>query len=297
MEDVDPMEPKHTAATRGREVALLLPGMTMNRTLFPALGRPTLDLDFTRAAPPPADPERGPTMDDYVAALDAYLARHADVWDRPLRLVVGHSFGGMLALRWLLRHGGRGPAEIAALVLVGVSAGPLFRAVRLRLGAGLGREWRIPLAPVLPLWNSRVLTRTMKRLTSGGLHGRPQDFRTLRRRSDLAIDLAGWRNTDWRAMRAFRFALDGYDVRAELPRVHVQTIVLHGTRDSLFPLDEARRLAAGLPNTELRVVAGAGHGLPLTHGDHVVQAVRDIVRRETGDGGRETRNEKREPSN
>lgn len=278
---MDRIAPKHTAQSDGREVAVVLPGMTMNRTLFPDLGLRTLDLDFNRWPPPPVDPGRGPTMDDYVAALDAFLKRHAALWDRPERVVVGHSFGGMLALRWLLRHRCAGQAAIAGLVLIAASAGPLFDAVRLRAGAALGREWRIPLSPFLPIWNSVPITRAMKRLTTGGLAGEPQDFRTLDCRSDLAIDLCGWRNTHWRALRAYRFALDGYDVRAELSQVRVRTIVLHGTRDALFALEEARRLADGLPDAELRVIDGAGHGLPLTHGGEVVKAVAEIVRRET----------------
>jgi pimeloyl-ACP methyl ester carboxylesterase len=55
--------------------------------------------------------------------------------------------------------------------------------------------------------------------------------------------------------------------------------VLHGDRDTLFAVAEARRLAAGLPNAELRVVAGAAHALPLTHGAAVVSAVHELLRR------------------
>jgi pimeloyl-[acyl-carrier protein] methyl ester esterase len=48
--------------------------------------------------------------------------------------------------------------------------------------------------------------------------------------------------------------------------------VLHGTRDSLFPLRVASDLAARLPWAELQVVEGAGHALPLTHPDAVLRA-------------------------
>jgi pimeloyl-ACP methyl ester carboxylesterase len=108
-------------------------------------------------------------------------------------------------------------------------------------------------------------------------HVRKVDFRTLRHRSDLAVGLAGWRNTDWRARMAYRQAMDGFDVRHRLPEIGVPTVVLHGTRDRLFPLQAARRLAEGLPNAELRVIPGAGHVLPLTHGESVLLAVRDLL--------------------
>jgi pimeloyl-ACP methyl ester carboxylesterase len=192
--------------------------------------------------------------------------------------VVAHSFGAMLALRWLTTRGDTEGAKVHGVVLIAASAGPLFDRVRVRLGGVLGRGIRIPFAPFYPAWNSALVTKAMKRLTSRGrLYGVRQDFRTLARPSDFALDLAGWRNTDWRAMRAFRHALAGFDVRADLGRVQVPVIVLHGTRDALFPVSEAEALAAGLPRGELRVIRGAGHGLPVTHGGTVVEAVLDVA--------------------
>jgi pimeloyl-ACP methyl ester carboxylesterase len=250
--------------------ALLLPGMSLNATLFPSFAFPTIAPEFNRTAPPP---ERG--MEPYLERLDE-LAAHPAWAGTERRLVVGHSFGGMLALAWLLRHGCAGPARADGLVLIGTTAGPMFDAVRVRL-AGAGRhEWRIGIGPLLPLWNSAAVTRGFKRLLSGGsLRTADVDFRRLGLRGDLG--LAGWRNTDWDARRAYRAAMDGFDVRRRLHQIRLPTIVLHGTRDRLFPLSAARVLAAGLPRAELRIVEGAGHVLPLTHGDAVLTAVRDLL--------------------
>ena len=114
-------------------------------------------------------------------------------------------------------------------------------------------------------------------MTGGSLAAQRVDFRSLANRSDLALDVAGWRNTDWRAMRSYRTAMRGFDVRARLGEIPVPTIVLHGTEDGLFPLSVARDLAGRLPNAELRVVPGAAHGLPLTHGEEVQRALRDLT--------------------
>ncbi|HEX9705120.1 MAG TPA: hypothetical protein VGA20_07735, partial [Gemmatimonadales bacterium] len=67
-----------------------------------------------------------------------------------------------------------------------------------------------------------------------------------------------------------------FDLRTEVRSLAVRTIVIHGTRDSLFALDAARALAATLPRCELRVVDGAAHVLPLTHGAVVEQAIGDL---------------------
>jgi pimeloyl-ACP methyl ester carboxylesterase len=75
----------------------------------------------------------------------------------------------------------------------------------------------------------------------------------------------------------------GFDVRNRLSAISVPAIVLHGPRDVYFSLAVARELAGLLPQAELRVVPGAAHTLPLTHGAEVVRAVRDLLR--TGEGG------------
>jgi pimeloyl-ACP methyl ester carboxylesterase len=251
---------------------LLLPGMSLNATLFPRFDVPTVAAEFNRSAPP-----RERRMEPYLERVDE-LAAHPTWAGAARRIIVGHSFGGMLALAWLLRHACAGPARADGLVLVSTTAGPMFDAVRVRL-AGAGQlEWRIGIGPLLPLWNSATVTRGVKRLLSGGtLATTDVDFQRLSLQGDLAVGLAGWRNTDWDARRAYRGAMEGFDVRHRLHDIVLPAIVLHGARDRLFPLGEARVLAAGLPQAELRIIQGAGHVLPLTHGDAVVAAVADLL--------------------
>jgi pimeloyl-ACP methyl ester carboxylesterase len=154
----------------------------------------------------------------------------------------------------------------------------MFDAVRLRLAGAGPLEWRDGIGPLLPLWNSAAVTRGVKRLLAGGTLATTEvDFRQLGLRGDLAVGLAGWRNTDWDARRAYRAAMEGYDVRGRLHEIALPTIVLHGTRDRLFPSATALGLAAGLPHAKLRIVEGAGHVLPLTHGEAVVAAVNDLL--------------------
>jgi pimeloyl-ACP methyl ester carboxylesterase len=262
---------------------LALPGMSLNATIFPDFGLPTMTPDFSNfVADGLADRgTAGPTdesgMGPYVRELDRLI--DTPLWkDANRRIVVGHSFGGMLALSWILRHGGRGPARVDGMVLVGTTAGPMFEAVRLRLLRLGNAEWRVPIAPLMHLWNSTLVTRTAKWLLSrGDLRHHSLDFRALEWRSDLAVGLAGWRATAWQARRSYRTAMWDLDLRPRLEEVTVRTIVLHGAEDHLFPILAAHSLASGLANAELRIVAGAAHVLPLTHGDEVVRAVRDLI--------------------
>jgi pimeloyl-ACP methyl ester carboxylesterase len=57
----------------------------------------------------------------------------------------------------------------------------------------------------------------------------------------------------------------GTDFRPELPGITLPTLMLHGDKDASVPLGLARVAAALIPNCELKVYAGAPHGLFLTH--------------------------------
>lgn len=260
-------------------VALLIPGMTLNRSIFPALGLPAIAAEYhdLRLGPDGVPKTlRQARMDLYVRMLSDQL-RSEPLW-RGRRVVVAHSFGGMLALRWLITMGDTSLARIEGLVLISTTAGPMFERVGLRLGELLGRELRLAVFPFMRLWNTRVVTRAVKkRLSGGSVRGEPTDFAALSNRSDLALDLAGWRNTDWRAMRSYRAAMLGFDVRTQLHRIAAPTVILHGTRDSLFPASAAEELARGIRGADLRLVRGAGHVLPLTHPQTVVRAVEDVL--------------------
>jgi non-heme chloroperoxidase len=71
------------------------------------------------------------------------------------------------------------------------------------------------------------------------------------------------------AIAAFR-ALIGKDVRPDLARIDRPTLVLHGDKDASAPLEiTGRRVAAGIRGAELKVYAGAPHGLFVTHMDRV----------------------------
>lgn len=262
------------------DVVLLLPGMTLNASVFPDFGVPSVTMDFTKLVVSPtgwSEELASKRMGFYVERLRERL-RGDPVWSGAARrVVVAHSFGGFLALAWQADPQRDPPARIHGLVLVGTSAGPMYDAVRLRLVGGERWAVRVPVGTLMGLWNHRGLTRAVARLAAPRGRVTNVDFRRLRFPSDLAMGLAGWRNTDWRARRSYRFAMDGFDVRDRLPQITVPTIVLHGPRDSFFPVDVARDVARRLPRGELRVVPGAAHALPLTHGEEVVRAVRDLL--------------------
>ena len=78
------------------------------------------------------------------------------------------------------------------------------------------------------------------------------------------------------------------DLVSRLGDISAPAIVLAGQRDRLVPAASARALASSIPEAELRVLAGAGHDLPLEVPDALASAVLEILERIEG-GPREPR--------
>jgi pimeloyl-ACP methyl ester carboxylesterase len=60
------------------------------------------------------------------------------------------------------------------------------------------------------------------------------------------------------------------DFRADLPKIDIPVLVLHGTEDRILPIEACGpRTAELIPGSEYVAIAGAGHGLCWTHADEV----------------------------
>lgn len=183
--------------------------------------------------------------------------------------VVGHSFGGGVALAMAMRHGHR----VRALVLVGSvgtrrSLGSYDRLLGLPVvGEGLAlagwelsrrmlpalRRRSTQLPPALGSW-----VRAIPQPSVASEEGQ--------RRSG-----ATWRSfvTEQRALLAETPSLE-----AGLSSVRVPTAVVAGRRDRVVPIQASAELAEAIPGAELVWVAGVGHLVPQEAPDVLVDVVR-----------------------
>jgi non-heme chloroperoxidase len=70
------------------------------------------------------------------------------------------------------------------------------------------------------------------------------------------------------------------DFRADLPKIDVPMLVLHGDADQVLPLDKtAKRLPGLIRDVELTVIEGGPHAIPWTHAGQVNTALLDFLRR------------------
>jgi non-heme chloroperoxidase len=69
-----------------------------------------------------------------------------------------------------------------------------------------------------------------------------------------------------KALFDMNHAITETDLRAEVARVRLPTLIIHGAQDKSAPLElTGKPLATMIPGSELKIYEGAPHGLLLTH--------------------------------
>lgn len=171
--------------------------------------------------------------------------------------IAGLSLGGAIALELAIGF----PQRARSLILVSTSPdGPLYsppdvRKLLLAYGrvlAGTARRRAVWLAPAL---------------FAPGFAEREPELAGALTRSLLAHPAAPW------GLAGQYAAAARYNRARDLRRVTAPTLVMHGADDVLVSPSNARRLAAGIPHSELHMLADAGHGLPYEHPQSVWRIV------------------------
>jgi pimeloyl-ACP methyl ester carboxylesterase len=208
-------------------------------------------------------------FDRQIATLDGLLrALHVS---RPI--LVGHSYGGTLALAFAERH----PAEVGGLVLVDAAAA----------GQRLGGydEFQAHLVKVLQLpVIHQIANATFAQLltTVSVKQGDDQAFHPhaiVRAHERRLLEINSTRG-NLEAFAGEQLAANGVidGIDKHLAAVAVPAVVIQGSDDQLVKPVHGRRLAATLPDARLAIVSG-GHMAPYTHPAAVAGAALELSRR------------------
>ena len=183
-----------------------------------------LDLPGFGHSDPPPTPWN---VADYVRFVLAYL----DASDLPRVAVLGHSFGGRIALMLAAQH----PARVSKMVLAN-SAG-------LRTPLSLTQQTRAVLA--------RAVRQTLDRARLASARERLQTVYNRRYASEDYLTAGPLRET---FLRVIAEDLAPYAVQVRAP-----TVLIWGDRDADTPLWQGRKLEQLIPDAGLIVFEGAGH--------------------------------------
>lgn len=224
----------------------------------------------------PADPT-AVTVEDHARDL---LAVHRWAGGEPA-LVIGWSMGVQVAVEAALAQ----PDLMTGLVLVAGAAGDPLAGV---LHTPLSKVVVPPTTRVVeagaPLFGAALRLLAASRsgpcvLRRLGVVAPTCDLDTFHA---LAGEFAG---LDWRVyMRTVR-SMAEHDARPRLGEVTVPTLVVGGTRDLFLPERELRATSAALADSELLVVDGATHYLPLEFPEVLDRRVRRFEAERVGSSG------------
>jgi non-heme chloroperoxidase len=221
----------------GRKTIVFLHGWPLNRKQFeyqfdvlPAQGYRCVGMDwrgFGKSDKPFHGYNLDRLADDVRAVIDALQL--GDV------ALAGHSTGGSIAIRYVARHRGHG---VSRLVLIDAAA-----------PTGFTKE-------------------TADRLLAETLSDRPKMMRGVQETfffqwvsrpfadwfERMGLEAAGWSTAAIIAM------LRDEKLDADLPRIGVPTLIVHGVHDRVIPFAQAQEMNRRIPNSRLAPFYFSGHG-------------------------------------
>ena len=214
-------------------------------------------------------PVESMTWENLTADADALRQRLGfDKW-----AVLGHSFGGHVAVEYALRY----PDSLSHLVLLdsgGDSRWSQQNAPDLLAKRGYSPE-KVQL--VRRFFNGQIAPNQMMpalmRFGSAYYH-----------RPSLLLIAKEMIRGEWRTkirpealIFAGRHLFKGWTVMDRLGEIKVPTLVMAGRDDFLFPPEHQAELAAGIPGASLRIIERAGHNAHSERPTEVIRAVSDFI--------------------
>jgi len=200
-----------------------------------------------------SQPWNGNDMDTYADDLATLL----DTLDIKGATMIGHSTGGGEVTRYIGRHGTKRVAKAVLVsavppIMVKSASNPgglgieVFDDIRKSVLADRGQFYKDLSAPFYGA------NRTGSKVSQGV-------------RDDF------WRMSMQCGLKAAYDCIKQFsesDFNADLKKIDVPTLVVHGSDDQIVPIDDAGKLSAKIiKNAKLLIYEGAPHGLPTTHKD------------------------------
>lgn len=209
------------------------------------------------------------TWDNLTADADAL--REALGFER--WAVLGHSFGGHVALEYALRY----PDRLSHLVLLDTGGDSWWSRVN---AAEQLRRWGYP-AETAELANRFLNGEVAAReffpslLKLGAAYNPHSGVRQLVR----AMLDGEWRTKGRPEALTFaaRELMPGWSVMDRLGQIGVPTLVMAGRDDFIFPPKHQAELAGGIPGARLVIIDGAGHNPQMEQPQPVLAGVREFI--------------------
>lgn len=187
--------------------------------------------------------------------------------------VLGHSFGGQVALEYALRY----PDSLSHLILLD-TGGDAHWAQQNAPYVLAKRGYPPEQVELVRRWfNGEFEPREMFRifLRIGGAYQHSNNLRTVMRELLKGAWRSKFRGDTF--VFAGRELVRGWTVMNRLGEITVPTLVIAGRDDFVFPPECQFELAAGIPNVHLRIIERAGHNPHQEQTAEVMQAIEEFL--------------------
>lgn len=215
-------------------------------------------------------PDGGHDIPGYADFVEGFL----DALELPADTVLlGHSFGSIVASHFVATH----PGRVSPLILVNPIASPALEGPKgvlskLALGYYVASA-RLPEALGLALLRSRIVVRlmsvTMAKTRDKALrrfiHGQHDAYFSSFANRDMLLE-------------SFRASIAG-TVRQVAARLELPVLLVAGADDDIAPLPTQHRLLELLPDGELSVIPGVGHLIHYETPKEAARAIRSFLER------------------
>ena len=191
--------------------------------------------------------------------------------------VLGHSFGGHVALEYVLHH----PERVSRLVLLDTAGDIRWsqeHAAEVLADRGFSAA---TVAVARRFYTGRIASKDFTRAVVRLMPAYDHRFSLLRLAREILE--GGWRQqTQPEALVFGGQMMRGWSVMHRLDEIDVPTLVIAGHDDFLFPPESQALLAAGIRNAQLRIIERAGHNPQSERPTETLAAIADFLGVETG---------------
>ena len=177
----------------------------------------------------------------------------------PRFILISHSFGNLIALDFARRH----QKMLKALILVSADSAPSKRKISKAL------------VPLL------VLSKMMDMFNSSEKRGSHIDYGEYLGTGDWNIrrSIADISNTGLMSYLSSLNHAYGFDIESSLPEIRIPTLVIHGDKDTIFPIESGRRISRAIKDSRFVTFEGADHIIVLNNFDRLSKEIDRFVNR------------------